>query len=474
MKRIKEISKTKILFASGILLCLMMLFTTCFYWQCTHIRLTAEPVKGDIYEFNADAISMEKDGDSYVFTNNFVGDEDSIVMYAWYVHKDCGKEPIFRREYRFGNQFRFTPDDDGTHVYDVKAWVLADDGRWKTAYCSQSITTGLDYEQSEELNPIYLVFTIDTEDGREGEPNLIEGELEGIGNYGVNYIMDEFEKYDMSAVFFVNVYEHLNYTGENENYMTELLQRIDSRGHEVALHSHENYRLDGLFTKELATYYADGQQAIIEYGCQLIENAIGKRPVAFRGGAYIANDDTFEALRRCGIKYDSSSFYFHWNNEFSGYRAINQSFDAGGVVEFPVISLYDRGGAENKLDIDRLSWQEILAVIRQMQRQDDFPVVQIMFHSFTFLEQNAYGEQEPLIDEGDKLVYDVDIPDRENFSALLQAISEDDSINVTTFSQLEELGYTVPSLSSDSIFYVPTEAGTAAAEGFNLSEATNN
>ena len=70
-----------------------------------------------------------------------------------------------------------------------------------------------------------------------------------------------------------------------------------------------------------------------------------------------------------------------------------------------------------------------------------------------------------------KQVYDVDIPDRESFDQLLDAISADESINVITFRDLEKMNYQAPSLDSDGIFYVPTEKGKTAAEGFDLSSA---
>ena len=453
-------------FAVGVIVLLGMYINLC------RVELTTEPITGDVYEFNADAVTMEQDGKAYVFTNNFIGDGENKLMYAWYVHKDGAGDPIYQRRYFLGNQFRFTPDDDGQpHIYEIKAWVLSPDGRHKNAYCSQTITQGLDYELTEEHKPINLIFTIDVEDDRGGVPNLIEGDLGEKGTYGVDYIMDCFEEHDMQAVFFTNVYEDINYSGEYEDYMENLVRRIDSRGHEVALHSHENPLLEGFFDKTLDNYNVDEQTEILEHGCSFIEKATGKRPITFRGGSYIANDDTFEAMRRCGIKYDSSSFYFHYNNAFSGYAAINQSYDVNGIIEFPVISIYDRAGKENKMDIDRLSWEELLTVIRQMQLKEDFPVVQIMFHSFTFLEQNPYGQQVSLIDEGNKQVYDVDIPDRESFNNLLRAISQDDSINVITFRDLEKMNYQAPSLSSDDIFYVPTEKGKNAAEVFDLSSA---
>jgi len=450
----------------------MVIVVIGMYINLCHIEYTTEPISGDIYDFNADAVTMEIDGDSYIFTNNFVGDGSGRLMYAWYVHKDGAPDPIYRRRYFLGNQFRFTPDDDGQpHIYEINAWVLSADGRLKNAYCKETITRDLDYSLTEAHNPINLIFTIDVEDCRGGVPNLIEGNLGEKGSYGVDYIMDTFEKHDMKAVFFTNVYEDINYSGEYEDYMENLVADIDSRGHEVALHSHENSLLGDFYNKSIANYDVEQQTEIIEYGCSFIEKATGRRPVSYRGGAYIANDDTFEAMRRCGIKYDSSSFYFHENNAFSGYAAVNQSYDVNGVMEFPVVSIYDCSGKENKMDIDRLSWEQLIAVIRQMQLKEDFPVLQIMFHSFTFLEQNPYGQQVSIIDEGDKQVYGVDIPDRESFEHLLEAISQDDSINVITFRDLEEMNYQAPSLSSDDIFYVPTEKGEAAAEGFDISTA---
>ena len=463
--------KRTLLCVLGVIVLIGALALLGIYLRLSHFELSGEAVPGDIYAFNADAVTMEQVGDSYVFTNNFVGDGETKLMYAWYVHIDGEGEPAYRRRYCLGNQFTFTPKNDGeAHIYEIKAWVLSPDGRWKNAYCHQTITVGLDCDHpaadEDELNPIYLIFTIDVEDERGDVPNLIEGDLGEKGVWGVDYIMEQFEERGMRGVFFTNVYEDINYTGEYEDYMEDLVRRIDSRGHEVALHSHENPLLAGFYDKTIDQYDLDRQTEIIEYGCSFIENATGRRPISFRGGSYIANDDTFEALSRCGIMYDSTSFYFHYNNHFSGYASINQSYSVGDIIEFPVISIYDRSGSENKMDLDRLFWQEIITIIRQMQRRDDFPVVQIMFHSFTFLEHNPYGADTPIYDEGNKQIYDVDVPDRENFETLLDVIAQDDSIQVVTFRDLAEMNYCAPALDSDAMFYVPTEKGTSASDSF--------
>ena len=157
---------------------------------------------------------------------------------------------------------------------------------------------------SNRENKLQVIFTIDTEDKYGNIPNMIECDFGEDGNCGVDWIMDAFEAYDMRAVFFVNIYEHLRYSDEYDGYMENLLARISSRGHEVGLHSHSEETLD-FYLDELTDCTYEQQEKIISYGVDFIEEHTGKKPISFRGGGYKVNDDTFDILEKQGFLYEN-------------------------------------------------------------------------------------------------------------------------------------------------------------------------
>ena len=220
-----------------------------------------------------------------------------------------------------------------------------------------------------------LIFTIDTADKYGTIPNLFECDFGKDGNCGVSYIMDTFEKYDMRAVFFVNIYEHLRYTGKYDRYVENLIKEISERGHEVGLHSHRDMTL-GFYNDELPDLSFEQQQEVIRYGVEFIEKNINKKPISFRGGGYKVNDDTFKVLRENGIKYDSSYFYGNSSNTFAKYNALNlvckASDEVDGLIEFPIIRAVKRNGDLAKLDLNQMTYTEMVEVLEQMKKRDGF------------------------------------------------------------------------------------------------------
>ena len=238
----------------------------------------------------------------------------------------------------------------------------------------------------EPTDTLDVIFTVDVENGRGNVPYGIEGELSEFGikeNCGINYIIDTFSVYNAKAVFFVNVYEHALYDPE---YMPSLLRRISQRGHEVALHAHTPPRLLNLpfWTKSIVDCSLEEQKQIFAYGKDYIFQATGKFPVSYRSGAYWANDSIFEALHDTGFKVDSSVYYMHPHNRFKEYaNRKNQIFQANGIIEFPVVVIWN-GHKWMKLDINWLTEDELICAFEMMRKSRDYHAVQCMFHSFSF------------------------------------------------------------------------------------------
>ena len=323
---------------------------------------------------------------------------------------------------------------------------------------------------------LYLIMTIDTEDKYSSAPNMIECDFGDAGNCGVNYIMKQFEQRNMRGVFFVNIYEHNNFIGEYEGYMPKLLKRIDSRGHEVALHTHKEGCNLPFYKNELSACDYSQQYEIIEYGIEYINKCIGKYPVSHRGGAYRCNEITFKVLSDLGIKIDSSVYYSkaHNGNTFPFFYCLNQIHELDGVIEFPVINGFNREGVIKKFDPNSLSDNEIIEFIAQMKERQGYNCVQLMFHSFSFMDQKGNGDNEPYWVAGNHKAYGVSDPLTKRFETILDYIKNDPDIEVITFRDYLKMNMDIPSFWNDGLFYCNTDKSKNAIKEYKLTRYNPN
>ena len=303
-------------------------------------------------------------------------------------------------------------------------------------------------------NKLNVIFTIDVEDKRGAEPNLIEGDLTSYGiaqNCGINYIMSTFEKYNARAVFFVNIYEASLY---DEDYMPSLLRRIDSRGHEVGLHTHNPPdKSVAEYTKMISKMTQAEQEALFKYGRNYIYNAIGKYPVSYRSGAYHSNDTIFRALSNTGFLVDSSVYYGNANNLFNKYANLkNQTFEVDGLTEFPVIAVYN-GKSWRKLDIDSLTWDELYDAFEMIRESGQYSTVQIMFHSFTFLDFTGTGGS-PIVYEDDRLIYGENKDTKQKLNRLLSWMQSSEYYSIITFRDYLASDCHIPNYEDDNLIYL--------------------
>jgi peptidoglycan/xylan/chitin deacetylase (PgdA/CDA1 family) len=228
--------------------------------------------------------------------------------------------------------------------------------------------------------PLKLFLTFDVESKRSHNYITCEHIPGAPGTY---WIMDELERHGLRGVFFVNVYEHTLYP---DGWMQDLLRQIDARGHEVALHCHQNRGLE-FYRRDLLKYDAEGQTKILRYGVEFIEAAIGRPPVSFRAGALRVNDDTFRALEACNLPIDSSLAYSSGTNNpnaISAYRSVNRATTYGKTLEFP-ITVLDRGGRLARLDPNVTpDLESMTGAVEQMIAAGCEHAVMIA-HSFSFV-----------------------------------------------------------------------------------------
>ena len=202
---------------------------------------------------------------------------------------------------------------------------------------------------------------------------------------GVPYQLGQLRRFGLKACFFVDPMPALVYGIEPVRMMVE---PILAAGQEVQLHLHSFWsdlargeRDRARF--ELTLFDADQQYALIATARDLLVEAGAPPPTAFRSGSYAADAGTLAALRRLGLRHDSS----HNGAEHPSPSALPLApelidpAECDGVTEIPVSQIRRRDGGLRPFQICALSAQEMRAALRHADARDH-PVVTIVGHSF--------------------------------------------------------------------------------------------
>ena len=209
----------------------------------------------------------------------------------------------------------------------------------------------------------------------------------GREEFGVPKIIEICDKYGAKATFFVDVYMHRHY---GKQQTRDFCQRIARDGHDVQLHAHTSW-LPGSHSGFLYDFPLDRQVDILREGKELIDEWVGRPPVAFRAGSYSANLDTIQALARNGFLIDSSYFARRHTCQLSRQlcnRYANKQFRIDEIVEIPVTTywLLNKGPLRklSKLDFNACSLAELRDVVPKMIAGGVRQIV-LFLHSFSFI-----------------------------------------------------------------------------------------
>ena len=231
-----------------------------------------------------------------------------------------------------------------------------------------------------------VIVTIDTEghDGNDPVSKLILGET-AEGRFGIEYIMDVLDEFNVKALFFVDFAEAWDYGEDKVRNVVDIILR---RGHNVGVHIHPDHMADKnrLFLWE---YSREEQYDIIFKCTELYIKMVGKRPISFRAGKYGANLDTLDILCDLGYKYDFSLFY---HQQWCGIKpafTINTPCRYKSLIECPVTmhTTFELGPIkrEDKIDIEGMTPGELRYALNQTIKHD-FPILITLFlHSFSLL-----------------------------------------------------------------------------------------
>lgn len=231
-----------------------------------------------------------------------------------------------------------------------------------------------------------VLVTIDTEghDGADPIRHLIFGET-ADGRYGIERIMDEFDKVNAKVLFFVDFAEAWDY---GRDKVEKVVHTILDRGHNVGVHIHPDHMADKnrLFLYE---YSREEQYDIIKRCTDLYTEIVGRPPKSFRAGKYGANYDTLDILCELGYKYDFSEFYHQKWCGINPPIAINAPCRYKSLTEFPVTmhQSVHLGPLvrEDKLDIEQMTAGELRYGLTQIVKAPFDMVTTLFFHSFSLL-----------------------------------------------------------------------------------------
>ena len=263
---------------------------------------------------------------------------------------------------------------------------------------------------------MYLLVTIDAEavHGRSPLDEMMWGRLKGVEReYGIGLIADLCEKYNITATYFLDVYEHSYY---GKDALKEVALYLGRRGHDVQLHTHPAWfqdqrdfkhirrmkREQSCFPAEkywMSLNSLEEQIEILRHGKDLLEEWLKKPVIAHRAGAYALDHNTLVALREVGIPIDSSMFYGHPHCKVIWSK--NQPVEQEGILELPVTVLlqqttwdwgvyrYERGMHYLKTDINWCSLEELQQFVAASKQKNGL-IMNLFLHSYSLIKYDKY------------------------------------------------------------------------------------
>lgn len=212
------------------------------------------------------------------------------------------------------------------------------------------------------------------------------------GNYALPKTLEILQRHGLLGVFFV---EPLFSARFGKQYLREIVQLIASAGQDVQLHLHPEWT-DEIRPKlipdcdnkrqHLIYYSLDEQVALIGWGKQALENILGRPITAFRAGSYAANNDTFAALARNGIPFDSSLNGCMWvdGSDLRQPIAEGAPWCCGPVTTFPVAVFRDGLGRYRPAQVGACAFAEFKQALLNAQARGCEHFV-IVSHNFEML-----------------------------------------------------------------------------------------
>ena len=252
--------------------------------------------------------------------------------------------------------------------------------------------------------PLEVTITIDTEFSIAGafeDPSkspvgesLALCEIDGKG-HGVQFLLDTFGKYDISATFFI---ECLNYFYFGDQPMKSIVEKIQNAGQDSQLHIHPcwlKYFKDDPFKKwdeddSCAGRDYEEVKKIIEYSVEIFERWSGKKPDAIRTGNLQADLNTYKAMSEVNIPIASNIGLGFWKPDDGELWVEAGRKKIHDVMEVPIFTYMDKdlmGQVPAKsLQITSCSWPEMKYILLKARKKGIENIV-ILTHPYEFIKK---------------------------------------------------------------------------------------
>lgn len=217
------------------------------------------------------------------------------------------------------------------------------------------------------------------------------------GNFGLDYQLATLERHQLKATYFVEPL-FSGYFGPAR--LQDIVHRIVAGGQDVQLHLHTEWlsdvrepELPPTFRQFMHEFDEDQQAALIGWGRRRLEACGAPTVLAFRAGSYGANEATLKALRRCGLRYDSSynPCYSGGDCRLAPARPLCAPVAWHGVVEVPVSAFEDRPGALRHAQLCACSLGEMTTALEQAH-EAGWQYFTIVLHSFEMIRGRTQGQ----------------------------------------------------------------------------------
>lgn len=216
------------------------------------------------------------------------------------------------------------------------------------------------------------------------------------GEYALPKTLEVLAQHDLKGVFFV---EPLFAARFGVRYLKIIIDLIKAGGHDIELHLHPEWTdeirpfvFPGATRKRqhLSYYTLEEQIRLIQLGIELMAEAGGPRPHAFRSGSFACNGDTFTALHHCGIAVDSSlnAVYPESGTDLRNKLDITQPGIINGLTVLPMTLFRDGTGHLRPAQVGACSVAELQAALDSAHDAGQSHFI-VLSHNFEMLKQHG-------------------------------------------------------------------------------------
>lgn len=243
-----------------------------------------------------------------------------------------------------------------------------------------------------------VYYTVDTEvwlerAGLSGFQRSFERDVLGRtydGDFGIEYQAQQLRKRNLKGVFFV---EPLYASVAGPDTLAETVALLQREQQDVELHIHTEwlrYLPEMGYGDSENTSIRDFSEAqqyeLLALALDNLKRAGADNVCAFRAGNYGADFNTLRALRRLGLRYESSYNYCYLQSEcgLDIGEPLLQPRELEGMVEVPISFFRDRPGHYRHAQLAAASFAELRNAMLQAWRQG-WQTFVIVSHSFELI-----------------------------------------------------------------------------------------